>query len=232
MRCSSRCASSSFASRRAARPGAPRARRGCRRPRASSIVRRRHVVARGVDRDRSGSRRSNRAAQRVDLADRLDRRRRRTRRGRARPPRRRDRSRPRRRARGTCRDGSRSRCAGTACRRACAAAVALDPLSPRSRNDQHVEVRLPASRGRRCTRRSPRSSTSLRSSSALRGRVAHLVDLVVDRRVLLDVRVGRRDVRLGLVVVVVADEVADGVLGEEACGTRGRAARRASCSAR
>ena len=49
-----------------------------------------------------------------------------------------------------------------------------------------------------------------------RGRQAHAVDLVVDRRFLLDVRVARRDVRLGLVVVVVADEVLDGVLGKEA----------------
>ena len=42
-----------------------------------------------------------------------------------------------------------------------------------------------------------------------RGRVAQAVDLVVDRRVLLDVGVRRRDVGLGLVVVVVADEVLD-----------------------
>ena len=48
-----------------------------------------------------------------------------------------------------------------------------------------------------------------------RGRVPQPVDLVVDRRVLLDVRVAGRDVRLGLVVVVVADEVLDAVLGEE-----------------
>ena len=48
-----------------------------------------------------------------------------------------------------------------------------------------------------------------------RRRVAEPVDLVVDRRVLLDVRVARRDVRLGLVVVVVADEVLDPVVGEE-----------------
>ena len=40
-------------------------------------------------------------------------------------------------------------------------------------------------------------------------------DVVVLRRVLLDVEVGLRDVRLGLVVVVVGDEVLDGVLGEE-----------------
>ena len=40
-------------------------------------------------------------------------------------------------------------------------------------------------------------------------------DVVVLRGVLLDVEVGLRDVRLGLVVVVVGDEVLDGVLGEE-----------------
>ena len=49
-----------------------------------------------------------------------------------------------------------------------------------------------------------------------RRRQPHPVDLVVDRRFLLDVRVGRRDVGFGLVVVVVADEVLDRVLGEEA----------------
>ena len=43
----------------------------------------------------------------------------------------------------------------------------------------------------------------------------HAIDLVVDRRFLLDVRVGRRHVRLGLVVVVVADEVLDRVVGKE-----------------
>ena len=45
--------------------------------------------------------------------------------------------------------------------------------------------------------------------------VPQAVDLVVDRRVLLDVRIAGRDVCLGLVVVVVADEVLDTVLGEE-----------------
>ena len=49
-----------------------------------------------------------------------------------------------------------------------------------------------------------------------RGRgVPQPVDVVVDRRVLLDVRVRGREVRLGLVVVVVRDEVLDRVLGEE-----------------
>ncbi len=44
----------------------------------------------------------------------------------------------------------------------------------------------------------------------------HPVDLVVDRRFLLDVGVARGNVGFWLVVVVVADEVLDGVLGEEA----------------
>src|SRR6185503_1362452 len=44
---------------------------------------------------------------------------------------------------------------------------------------------------------------------------AQAVDLVVDRGVLLDVEVLRRDVGLRLVVVVVGDEVLDRVVGEE-----------------
>src|SRR4051794_35368765 len=45
--------------------------------------------------------------------------------------------------------------------------------------------------------------------------MAKAVDLVVDRGVLLDIEVLGRDVGLGLVVVVVADEVLDGVVWEE-----------------
>ena len=45
--------------------------------------------------------------------------------------------------------------------------------------------------------------------------VAEPVDVVVPRGVLLDIEVGLRDVRLGLVVVVVGDEVLDGVRREE-----------------
>ena len=48
-----------------------------------------------------------------------------------------------------------------------------------------------------------------------RRRVAQAVDLLVDRRVLLDVEVLRGDVGLGLVVVVVGDEVLDRVVREE-----------------
>ncbi len=49
----------------------------------------------------------------------------------------------------------------------------------------------------------------------VRRRVPQTLDLGVDRGVLLDEGVGLRDVRLGLVVVVVADEVLDGVVGHE-----------------
>src|SRR4030065_2028436 len=43
-----------------------------------------------------------------------------------------------------------------------------------------------------------------------RGAVSHLVDLLVDRRVFLDEGVRLGDVRLGLVIVVIGDEVLDG----------------------
>ena len=46
-------------------------------------------------------------------------------------------------------------------------------------------------------------------------RVPQPLDLVVDRGVLLDVGVGLRDVGLGLVVVVVGDEVLDRVVGQQ-----------------
>ena len=57
--------------------------------------------------------------------------------------------------------------------------------------------------------------TSSRANSAAVAAVPQPVDLVVDRGVLLDVEVLVRDVRLGLVVVVVGDEVLDRVVGEE-----------------
>ncbi len=49
----------------------------------------------------------------------------------------------------------------------------------------------------------------------VRGRVAQRLDLGVDRAVFLDERVSLRNVGLGLVVVVVRDEVLDGVVGHE-----------------
>jgi len=48
-----------------------------------------------------------------------------------------------------------------------------------------------------------------------RGAVAHPVDLIVYDRVLLDIGVARWDVRFGLVVVVVAHEILDRVVGKE-----------------
>ena len=56
------------------------------------------------------------------------------------------------------------------------------------------------------------TTTSRRDSRIMRGRVPQPLDVVVDRGVLLDVGVGLRDVRLGLVVVVVGDEVLDRVV--------------------
>ncbi len=44
---------------------------------------------------------------------------------------------------------------------------------------------------------------------------AHLLDVLVDRRILLDEQVARRHVSLGLVVVVVGNEILHGVLGKE-----------------
>ena len=49
----------------------------------------------------------------------------------------------------------------------------------------------------------------------IRGGVPEPLDLLVERGVLLDVGVGLRDVRLGLVVVVVGHEVFDGIAREE-----------------
>jgi len=45
--------------------------------------------------------------------------------------------------------------------------------------------------------------------------VAHAIDLLVDGGFLLDIGVGARDVGLGLVVVVIADEIFDRVVREE-----------------
>ena len=58
-------------------------------------------------------------------------------------------------------------------------------------------------------------TTSRRSKSDLVVECRMPVDLVVDERVLLDVGVRLGDVGLGLVVVVVGDEVLDRVLREE-----------------
>ncbi len=61
-----------------------------------------------------------------------------------------------------------------------------------------------------------RDDDDVAAREQVRGRrVSEPVDVVVARAVLLDVEVGLRDVRLGLVVVVVGDEVLDRVVREE-----------------
>ncbi len=84
-----------------------------------------------------------------------------------------------------------------------------------------------------CSGRSPRGRPDRRCSDAgdhqhvapreqrLHRRVAQPLDVLVDQRVLLDIRIGARDVRLGLVVVVVRDEVLDRVVREELLELRG-----------
>ena len=92
--------------------------------------------------------------------------------------------------------------------------LAADPLAALERQ-QHAVVRL--GRAEAVDARHAGDDDDVAAlEERPRGRQPHAVDLVVDRRFLLDVRVGRRDVGLGLVVVVVADEVLDGVVGEEA----------------
>ena len=48
-----------------------------------------------------------------------------------------------------------------------------------------------------------------------RRRVAQLVDLVIDRGIFFDVRIGLRDIGLGLVVIVIAHEVFDRIGGKQ-----------------
>ena len=78
--------------------------------------------------------------------------------------------------------------------------------SPRSRR---------ARRGRRCTDTDATMITSRRSNSAWVAACRSRSISSFRRRVLLDVRVRPRQVRLGLVVVEVADEVLDRVVREE-----------------
>jgi hypothetical protein len=46
-------------------------------------------------------------------------------------------------------------------------------------------------------------------------RVAHAVDLLVDRAFLLDIGVGSRDIGLGLVIIVIGDEIFHRIVGEQ-----------------
>ena len=92
--------------------------------------------------------------------------------------------------------------------------LAADPLAALERQ-QHPVVRL--GRTETVDARDAGDDDHVAALEERPGRrQPHPVDLVVDRRLLLDVRIGRGHVRFRLVVVVVADEVLDGVLGEEA----------------
>ena len=86
-----------------------------------------------------------------------------------------------------------------------------------------------ASPGRRCRHRGHDDDVAPGEQRGRGGRVAEPVDLVVDRRVLLDVGVARGEVGLGLVVVVVGDEVLDPVVRGRTPGTRWRAGPPATC---
>ena len=92
--------------------------------------------------------------------------------------------------------------------------VAIDPLTELQRQQQTV-VRL--GRAQTVDARDAGDDDDVAPlEERTRRREPHAVDLVVDGRFLLDVRVGCRNVGFRLVVVVVADEVFDGVLGKEA----------------
>ena len=128
--------------------------------------------------------------------------------------RRRARSRRSRRARGTCRARARSRCARTGCRRACAASRRARPSGRPAGATIFSQVVL--GRAQAVDAADAGDDDHVPAQEQRRGRrVAQAVDLVVDGRVLLDVEVLRRDVGLGLVVVVVADEVLDRVVRQE-----------------
>src|SRR5581483_1000503 len=91
--------------------------------------------------------------------------------------------------------------------------VALDGLAAAER-DAEAEVGLGRAEAVDARDRGDDDHVPAREQAPRRA-VAQAVEPLVHRRVLLDVDVGRRDVGLRLVVVVVADEVLDRVLGEE-----------------
>ena len=93
-------------------------------------------------------------------------------------------------------------------------AVALDGLALLEKG-QHLEVDLGLAQAIDARDRGDDQDV-VALEQGLGGRVAQLVDLVVDAGVLLDVGVGGGNVGLGLVVVVVGDEVADRVVREQA----------------
>ena len=96
----------------------------------------------------------------------------------------------------------------------CAITSRWPSLSPRAHDHPHLGVVLGlADAVDRADRGDDDDVAPL--EHALGRRQAHLLDVLVDRAVLLDEQVALRHVGLGLVVVVVADEVLDRVLREE-----------------
>ena len=128
-----------------------------------------------------------------------------------RSPRRPGRSPACRRARGTCRGRSPCRCARTGCRPAGAGPCRACGSRPCFRVDHDVAVLLGAAQAVDAGDRGHDDHVAP-GEEGLGGGVAQPVDLLVDAGVLLDVGVGAGDVGLGLVVVVVGDEVLDGVV--------------------
>ena len=110
---------------------------------------------------------------------------------------------------------SRRRCACTAGRRGRRAAWRWSMRSPTFSVEGHRRVGLDRADAVDAGDRGDDDDVVALEERARR-RVAHAVDLLVDRGFLLDVGVGARDVGLGLVVVVVGDEILDRVVGEEA----------------
>ena len=93
-------------------------------------------------------------------------------------------------------------------------AASRSMLMPFVEEEHHPVIRLGRSEAVDARHRRDDERVAPLEQRARRG-VPHPVDLFVDRRFLLDVGVGLRDVRLRLVVVVVRDEVLDGVVREE-----------------
>ena len=123
------------------------------------------------------------------------------------------------------------RCGCTGSRRACAAARRGRRIAALDQHLAVVVVGLRRAEAEDARHRGDDDHVAAREQRRRRG-VAQPVDLLVDRRVLLDVEVLARDVGLGLVVVVVGDEVLDRVAAGSTSGTRCRAAPRASCCGR
>ncbi len=135
-----------------------------------------------------------------------------------------------RRARGTCPAETRCRCARTGCRPACAStAVAIDLLAHRQ-PDHHRPVVFRRAQAVDA-RHAGHDDHVAAAHQGAGGGQPQAVDLLVDRGVLLDVDVALRDVGFGLVVVVIADEIVDGVVRKELLELACRAGRPASCCA-